>query len=132
MSNKVTWGRSVSSYTNSVAEEFKRDLKSVAEAMANHDRVDTVSNKHVDEAFAALARSGLNCKPLYRRSDFWTGIGGLCAGLSFSIPDGFNSVADYFDAQWITKLSFPTLFVVFSLGVAVYFWSVFSNTVWRR
>lgn len=131
MSSKVTWGRSVSTYTNRVVDDFKDDLKSVATAMANHDQVDTVSEKHVDEAFSALARSGMNCKPFYLRADFWTGIGGLLVGISFSIPDVVNAVADGMQMQELKNASLSLMLVVFAIGAMLFFWSLYSSSVPR-
>ncbi len=131
MPRKVTWGRPVATYTNGVADDFKEDLRSVAEAMANHDRVQHVSEKHVNEAFAALARSGMNCKPFYLRADFWTGMGGLLVGLSFSIPDAIGATAKGMKMPQLENASFPSMITVMTVGIMLFFWSIYSNSVPR-
>lgn len=131
MPSKVIWGRAVSTYTNGVAEDFKEDLRSVAEAMANHDRVQHVSEKHVNEAFGALARAGLNCKPFYVRADFWAGIGGLLTGISFSVPDALSATATGMKTPSIANLSFPLMVIVLAMGIMLFCWSIYSNSVPR-
>jgi hypothetical protein len=81
------WPRETSAYANDTSEGFKDSLKGVAESFANHERVDSVSKKHVDDSFFALARVGLQRPKWYHRSDTWTALGAFLVGISFSMPD---------------------------------------------
>jgi len=69
------WPCETSTYANRVAEELKDRLKTIAETFAEHERVDTVSKKHVDDSFTALARIGLQSPRWFQRSDTWTAAG---------------------------------------------------------
>lgn len=81
------WPRDTSAYANETSEAFKDSLKGIAESFANHERVDSVSKKHVDDSFFALARVGLQRPKWWQRSDTWTAFGAFLVGVSFSMPD---------------------------------------------
>jgi hypothetical protein len=88
MVNKAPiWPRPTSTRLNQRAEEFKANLKAVAESLANHDQVDSVSTRHVDQSFSALARVGLTCRKFYRRAEFETACGGILIGAAFASHD---------------------------------------------
>ena len=51
-------------------EQFSANLRAVASSIASHQRVDSTSVIHVDEAHAALAKAGLVYEKWYRRTEF--------------------------------------------------------------
>lgn len=81
------WPTRSSARANKLVEDFKMHLRAVADNLAKHDRVDSISEKHVDEAYAALARLGLTSRPWYRRPDFETAVGAVLIGGASALPD---------------------------------------------
>lgn len=122
---KAKWAQVTRAYAKATSEDFHESLKSVAESFADHERLDSVSNKHVDESFLALARLGLHCKRWWQRSDTWTGFGAFLVGLSFSMPDLCQSLCSTFDLPEKTASVAATssMITVFSLGAGLFFWA---------
>jgi len=128
------WARETKGYRNRVAEAFKSHLTDVAERFADHERVDSVSKKHIDEAFAALARLGLQSKTFWQRSDTWTAFGALLFGISFSMPDVCGPVCDLFRIPTgVANVASISLLVIFmGLGMALYFWARHHGSLPKR
>lgn len=86
VAQSVAWPKATIKYRNDLAANFRDHLSSVSETLAKHDRVDSVSLKHVEEAHDALARAGLNRGAWYSRPELRTGAGGALATLALSLP----------------------------------------------
>lgn len=56
-------------------------------AIAQQERVDAVSTRHVDDAYQALARVGLRVAPWYKRTEVEAAVGGMLVSFSLASPD---------------------------------------------
>lgn len=119
------WRREMKGYANGIAENFKANLKQIAETFADHEKIDSVSTKHLDEAFSALSRLGLHSKRWWQRSDTWTAFGALLVGVSFSAPDIVSLVCSLFGYKKPTSdtWSFILFVILLICGTCLYFWA---------
>jgi hypothetical protein len=78
--------RKAQSRVDALTNRFKKTLKDIALGLAYHDSTDSVSVKHVDEAFTTLARAGLSRLRWYQRTEFEAAVGGILLALSSSVP----------------------------------------------
>lgn len=126
-----SWPRATSTYANQVADRFKADLRAIAETFARHEKQDSLSRKHVDEAFLALARLGLHSKTFWQRSDTWTGLGTFLVGIAFSVPDGVAAVGGFAEISENSQKTLSLLGAV-SLGIVgaiIAFWARYRGSL---
>ncbi|MFC1757218.1 hypothetical protein ACFL2H_00415 [Planctomycetota bacterium] len=130
----VKWPRDTSTYANSVGDNFKSNLKQVAATFATHERVDSVSKKHVDESYSALSRMGLRSKRWCERSDTWTGLGAFGVGISFSMPDLIGAIGN--SATWSeTAIHFGSVSafaVCLFLSLGLFFWALHRGSLPKK
>jgi hypothetical protein len=81
------WQRDSQKRLGSHAERIKSNLRAVATAIAQQERVGAVSARHVDDAYQALARVGLRVAPWYKRTEVEAAIGGMLVSFSLASPD---------------------------------------------
>ena len=124
------WPRDTGTYANQSADNFKRRLKSVAENFADHERVDSVSKKHVDDSFFALARIGLQSPEWYQRSDTWTAVGAFLIGTSFSMPDLCAVLFSDEKYQSICSIVFWIFLLAGGLGILI--WAKMAGSLPRK
>jgi cytochrome c biogenesis protein CcdA len=130
----VRWPRDTSAHANKLGDDFKTHLKAVAEVFARHERVDSVSRRHVDEAFAALARLGLQSKRWWQRSDSWTAVGAFLIGVSFSIPDACSALSRFlgWNEELANAASVPLMFATMALGIVIGIVAIHRGSVPRK
>jgi hypothetical protein len=80
------WPQLTRAHHKKRVEQFSANLKAVASSFASHQRVDSTSVIHVDEAHTALATAGLAYEKWYRRPEFEVGTGSLLIGVALSAP----------------------------------------------
>ncbi len=130
--DQVKWPKETSVHANRLADSVKSSLRSVAETFAKHERVDSVSLKHVDEAYSALARLGLNSKRFWQRTDTWTALAGLLIGCSLSFPDAFSSLAAFLSMEWVEKIGPIAMIVGAVLGACIFAWAHYHGTLPKK
>lgn len=112
-------------YANKVREQFEKNLKTIAEEIADSQSAEAVLVPHVDEAFLTLKRAGLRTPGavprFYQRSDFWVGIGTFLIGLSLTISSFARDVLESTSPlkeqpgnMWVWMISVPA--VVLAVG----------------
>jgi hypothetical protein len=116
----------------SLADSIKGSLKNVAETFAKHERVDSVSLKHVDEAYSALARLGLNSKRFWQRTDTWTAFSGLIFGGSLSLPDAFSSLAEFTKQTWLASFGAVAMIIGLVIGASLFCWAHYHGTLPKK
>lgn len=125
----ATWPRETSAHANQMADRFKDRLKGIAESFADHEGVDSVSKKHVDDSYFALARIGLEKPTWYQRSDTWSAFGALLVGASLSMPD----VCSVFiaDEDYRNACSSVSLVAALVAGCGLVIWAKMSGSIPR-
>lgn len=118
MANSPRWPTETTQRLNQLCELFKSNLKTVAESFAKHENAEAVLVRHVEEAYAALARLGLTSRRWYERTEFWTGIGGLLIGLAFALPDLLAAFMD--DSAKRTGVTIGAIVVMGLIGIFFY------------
>lgn len=98
---------------------FKTNLTTITEATATHDGVETVSKRHVDEAYRTLARAGLSRAVWYKRTEFETGVGGVFLALALSSSD---IVAVFYpaDSPWRSAITAAIFILALILGILLW------------
>lgn len=113
-------------HLNETAEQFKGDLREVASALARHSKMDSVSERHVDEAFQSLAASGLQNLPLWRRPAFEGTLGGGFIATAVNMPDIIGYWSDALEAPFLTSSIYVTagwlLFAIAGAFLSVHAW----------
>jgi len=94
-SGKPSWQSSSTKRANEIATEFKHDLRTIAESMANIEGAESVLTRHVDEAFSALRVLGLKRRRLRERPELLTSAGVILMGLAFAAPDVIDVFVDH-------------------------------------
>lgn len=134
----ATWPKPTSQHANSTSDQYKQNLRAVAEAFAEQERVDSVSKKHVDDAHSALARVGLNTKPFFFRGEFWTAFAGFCLGASISMPDLTGAVVSSVGGSEELKASSAVagFVLLVIIGFGVYLFTLIQNSLptegWKK
>ena len=118
MASSPRWPKETTQRLNQFSDQFKSNLKTVAESFAKHETAEAVLVRHVEEAHAALARLGLSSRRWYERTEFWTGIGGLLIGLAFALPDLLAAFMD--DSAKRTGVTIGAIVVMVLVGVFFY------------
>ena len=92
-SQRPSWLRPTTVHLNKRVSGFKANLRLIAEGLARHDRVDSVSVKHVDEAHTVLAKSGLSRTPWYCRTELQVGLGTALIAIALAAPTIVTMIA---------------------------------------
>lgn len=127
----IRWPKDAKDHAKELADAFAGNLRTVSEAFASHDRVDSISKKHVDESHAALAAAGLNSKVWWKRSDTWTAVGAFLVGVSFSIPDLCSAFLGAMNAaDGVKNAASVTGFVILAVsGIAIIAWAKYQSSL---
>jgi len=118
-----TWPQQTKARLKQLSDDHKDNLRSVADAFASFEGVDSVSLKHVNDAHVALAQIGLRSRPWYRRTEFETGIGGLFCTVGAAAPDLASTFLDS-GAPWYRGVVCGTVsaLVLFGLLLIIHAW----------
>ena len=90
-------------HVQGLVETFQSNIRTIAIRLARHENSEYVLNRHVDEAFKALAGLGLRRRRWYVRTEFEVGFGVSLLSLSLSCPDLVNTLIP---ASWPHRPSF--------------------------
>jgi len=86
-------------YVKVITEQFGNRLGRIARQLAEHERAEYVLQRHVDEAFEAMSRTGLNRRPWWQRPESLVAAGVGVFGLANSCPDFIGGLLPEFAAK---------------------------------
>jgi hypothetical protein len=122
------------SHANVICGCFEKNLKSIAEAVAEANQAESVLINHVNAALTALKQSGLEApkppKKFWQRQDFKVGLGTMLIGLAPTVGSVFT---DYFESGgialtkqpfnlWVFVVSIPATIFLSGAVLAIYGW----------
>lgn len=108
------WATAAREREKSLMKGVQENLRTVAECFATHEQAETVSPKHVDEAFNGIARLGLTQRPWIDRPETEITVGAALVGFAFALPDVVNVL---FAGTQPNGLETAALVTCFTLGV---------------
>jgi hypothetical protein len=89
---KPRWPNPTINHVKACGERFKKDIESIAEILARHEKAELVLFRHADEAFEALGRLRFNRRPFYKRPELEVGSGVSLWGIAAASPGFFSGL----------------------------------------
>ena len=120
---------------NNIANQFRIDVKEVAERIAINDGHGIVSTRHVEESLIVLRRSGLqrDSRRLFQKPETRIAIGALLIGFAPTISSIVKDIVQPWPGElhdhpgwfWIGMIAIP--FLVFGGGIALTVWGCVAS-----
>jgi len=124
----VRYGKESEQLVGDRVEEFKGNLSRVTRRFARHERAQTIDVRHVENAYEALVRCGLERMPWWQRPQMKLTLSGFFVAAALATPD----FAPYFSNgnEKTQAILFWTGISVFSLcAVGMYVWGWLQNRI---
>ncbi|MCG8584968.1 MAG: hypothetical protein MI757_09680 [Pirellulales bacterium] len=88
------WNKEATDQAKALSEDVRENVRKIAVRFARHEQCESVTVRHVDEAYFALCRSGLKRWPIWKRPSAEIGLGTFLFGLTFGVPDMMSLALD--------------------------------------
>jgi len=105
--------------------DFRENLQKIAIRLARHQKSTFVDVPHVDEAFNVLCRIGISRRPIWKRPEFDTSIGGLFLGVALAAPDLLPAICDN---NWLQRNNV----ILSTIIVSVVLTAIFFARGWMK
>lgn len=112
-----TGADSPKSRAKELEDEFKDNLRTIAERLTSHERLKRIDVRHVNDAHSALAQSGLSRRRFLERPETMMSIGAFFFGFAWACPDVLTL---FFPPDMATPISQGTLAGCIVLGIACF------------
>lgn len=99
--------------------EFAATIKIVADRMARHEEAVNVDPRHVNEAFDAMCRLGLQRQVWWKRHDLEVGVGSFLFSLGLTAP---SLLAQFLEGSRGLQIGTLAGLLILGGGLAVHGW----------
>jgi len=86
------WPRRTKALLGELSTEYKDNLRRISVRLARSERAEVVLERHLVEAFEAIAKLGIRRYPWYKRPATEYGVGTFLVGFAYATPSVVNSV----------------------------------------
>lgn len=126
--NDIRYGRKAEDRLKNYVESFKGNLSKITRRLARHERAETIDVRHVDNAYEALIRCGLDRLPFWQRPQLKITISGFLIAAALATPDFAPYLAG--ENQLLQNVLFWAGVIIFStIAIGIYIWGWLQNRV---